>query len=117
MNEVRTMNEAIPLYVIADCKEENLHKTIIEYIKKLMFEIPKYPFKTDCTVIRIFDAKSKAETVQKGVENFVKKKASPPYSLSDKGRYVDPLSDREKIIYKVEVDTAPTVSQFSKLFF
>ena len=49
--------------------------------------------------------------------NFEKEKASPPYSLSDKGRYVEPLSDREKIIYKVEVDTAPTVSQFSKLFF
>ena len=31
--------------------------------------------------------------------------------------YVEPLSDREKIIYKVEVDTAPAVSQFSKLFF
>ena len=49
--------------------------------------------------------------------NFGKKKASPPYSLSDKGRYVDPLSDREKIIYKEEADTAPTVSKFSKLFF
>ena len=49
--------------------------------------------------------------------NFVKKKASPPYSLSDKGRYVDPLTDREKIIYKEEAETAPAVSQFSKLFF
>ena len=49
--------------------------------------------------------------------NFGKKKASPPYSLSDKGRYIDPLSDREKIIYKEEAETAPTVSQFSKLFF
>ena len=49
--------------------------------------------------------------------NFGKKKASPPYSLSDKGRYVDPLSDREKIIYKEEEETAPAVSQFSKLFF
>ena len=37
--------------------------------------------------------------------------------LSDKGRYVDPLSAREKIIYKDEVDTAPAVSQFSKLLF
>ena len=36
---------------------------------------------------------------------------------SDKGRYVDPLSVREKIIYKDEVDTAPAVSQFSKLLF
>ena len=49
--------------------------------------------------------------------NFGKKEASPPYSLSDKGRYVEPLSDRERIIYKVEVDAAPVVSQFSKLFF
>ena len=32
--------------------------------------------------------------------NFRKKKDSPPYSLSDKGRYADPLSDREKTIYK-----------------
>ena len=32
--------------------------------------------------------------------NFGKKKASPPYSLSDKGRYAVPLSDREKTIYK-----------------
>ena len=49
--------------------------------------------------------------------NFVKKKAYPPYSLSDKGRYVDPLSDREKIIYKEEAETSPGVSQFSKIFF
>ena len=48
--------------------------------------------------------------------NFVKKKASP-YSLSDKGKYVDPLSDREKIIYKEEAETSPGVSQFSKIFF
>ena len=37
--------------------------------------------------------------------------------LSDKGRYVDTLSVREKIIYKEEVDAAPAVSQFSKLLF
>ena len=49
--------------------------------------------------------------------NFEKKKASPPCSLSDKGRYVDPLSDREKIIYKKEADTAPAAPHFSKLFF
>ena len=49
--------------------------------------------------------------------NFVKKKASPPYSLSDKGRCVGPLSDREKIIYKEEAETSPGVSQFSKIFF
>ena len=49
--------------------------------------------------------------------NFGKERDSPPYSLSDKGRYVDPLSDRERIIYKVEVDAASVVSQFSKLFF
>ena len=49
--------------------------------------------------------------------NFEKKKASHPYSLSDKGRYVDPLSDREKIIYKDEANIAPAASQFSKLFF
>ena len=49
--------------------------------------------------------------------NFEKKKASPPYSLSDNGRYVDPLSDREKIIYKKEAGTAPAAPQFSKLFF
>ena len=49
--------------------------------------------------------------------NFGKKKASPPYSLSDKGRYADPLSDRDKIIYKDKADTAPVASQFSRLFF
>ena len=49
--------------------------------------------------------------------NFEKRKASPPYSLSDKGRYADPLSDRGKIIYKDEEDTAPVASQFSKVFF
>ena len=49
--------------------------------------------------------------------NFEKKKASPPYSLSDKGRYVGPLSDRGKIIYKKEADTAPAAPHFPKLFF
>ena len=63
IDEVQAMSEII--YVIADCSEEDLYKTVIEYIKKLMFEIPKYPFKTDCTVIRIFDAKSKAEDALK----------------------------------------------------
>ena len=49
--------------------------------------------------------------------NFGKKKARSPYSLYDKGRYVDSLSDREKIIYKEEAETSPGVSQFSKIFF
>ena len=44
--------------------------------------------------------------------NFGKKKARSPYSLYDKGRYVDSLSDRAKIIYKEEAETAPVVSQF-----
>ena len=48
--------------------------------------------------------------------NFVKKKASPPYFLSDKGRYVDPLSDREKIIYKEEAETSQEFLNFQRYF-
>ena len=49
--------------------------------------------------------------------NFEMKMASSSYYISDKGRYVDPLSDREKIIYKEVAETSPGVSQFSKIFF
>ena len=45
--------------------------------------------------------------------NFVKKKASPPYSLSDKGRYADLLSDRDKIIYEDKVINASSALIFS----
>ena len=48
--------------------------------------------------------------------NFEKEKASPPYSLSDKGRYVDPLSDREKIIYNDKAINASSALVFSLFF-
>ena len=44
-------------------------------------------------------------------------KASSPASLSDKGKYIIPLSDKEVKIYKDGVDTSPLSSFFSPLFF
>ena len=45
--------------------------------------------------------------------NFEKKKASPPYSLSDKGRYGYPLSDRENNIYEDKAANASSTLVFS----
>ena len=44
-------------------------------------------------------------------------KASSPASLSDKGKYIIPISDKEVKIYKDGADTAPLCSFFSTLFF
>ena len=41
-------------------------------------------------------------------------KASSPASLSDKGKYIIPISDKEVKIYKDGADTAPLSSFFLK---
>ena len=41
-------------------------------------------------------------------------KASSPASLSDKGKYIIPISDNEVKIYKYGADTAPLSSFFKK---
>ena len=43
--------------------------------------------------------------------------SSSPASLSDKGKCIIPLSDKEVKIYKDGADTAPLPSFFSSLFF
>ena len=42
--------------------------------------------------------------------------SSSPASLSDKGKYIIPISDKEVKIYKDGADTAPLSSFFSPLF-